>query len=616
MTAFRSGTKAMIFIILGSSIVLGIIAVFFTQAEVTRATASVMQEKENNLAALASRTELRLQDAAIILQLAAKQDEAGNVLYADSISEQFKGLSPDMDPSKRQIAKDLLSTYQDFETMAFILPNGDIYFVEPYAAQQNLPRLNFAYREWYQGIIASQSTHVGEVIISAATGHRVVPIAVAVFSPNDDTAMTGIFVGALDLDVTQQKLRENKLGTNEYILITDHKGSIVADSRIGKTDPSKLESALDLGGIGKALSGNIGSTTEMIDGTTTLIAYRPIKALGSNWAIVSLQPHSDAFKIVDTISSQSIMTIALIAVVSGTSGYFLYRAFQHNSTLTRRLEEMNEDLKHKTEKLQELDKEKEEFSAMITHELKTPLVPVIGYSELLLDGTLGELTPKQKEKAQVINNSATSLLRLISDLLDARKLELGKMKLDICDVSAKEIVEQCIDGLRLSAKSKEIDLNYSVQDNLEARCDSKRIQQVLYNLLTNAMKFVDPGIGRVEITVVRQTSSSNGDGRSALLFTVKDNGAGIPKDKQGNLFKKFYQADTSLGRKAGGTGLGLAISRGIVEAHGGKIWFESDGEDGKGSTFYFTLPEKGGQHNENGSRVDLMTTQVHPGAGN
>jgi signal transduction histidine kinase len=228
---------------------------------------------------------------------------------------------------------------------------------------------------------------------------------------------------------------------------------------------------------------------------------------------------------------------------------------------------------------------------MITHELKTPLVPVVGYSELLLDGTLGELTEKQKQKLDIIHESASSLSRLISDLLDARKLELGKMKLVISNSSVKEMIEQCLEGLRLSANSKGLTLSFSLEDNdLMLKCDYKRIQQVLYNLLTNALKFVPLQTGKIEVRAA-QCSPENNRGVTcgpSVLFTVKDNGAGIPKEKQHNLFKKFYQADTSLTRNVGGTGLGLAISKGIVEAHNGKIWFES--EEGKGSTFSFMIP--------------------------
>jgi len=128
-------------------------------------------------------------------------------------------------------------------------------------------------------------------------------------------------------------------------------------------------------------------------------------------------------------------------------------------------------------------------------------------------------------------------------------------------------------------------------NDLRLDCDPKRIQQVLYNLLTNAIKFTPQNSGKIEVSVKRVSNIEQTTGSSPqLLFSVKDNGLGIAKDKQQNLFKKFYQVDTSLTRNTGGTGLGLAISKGIIEAHNGKIWIESDGIDGEGSVFLFSLP--------------------------
>jgi len=260
---------------------------------------------------------------------------------------------------------------------------------------------------------------------------------------------------------------------------------------------------------------------------------------------------------------------------------------------TRELLKSNEELvkmaaeiTEQDKKLREVDVEKEEFSAMITHELKTPLVPVIGYSELLLDGTLGALNEKQKETVQIMNSSAVALSRLISDLLDVRKLELGKMKFEMRHASPEELIENCIRVLQPLAQAKHVTLvsrmNPKENAGLSVTCDAKRINQVLGNLVNNGIKFVSANTGKVEISVNKEENSGD------IIFSIKDNGAGIPKDKQQNIFKKFYQADTSMTRNAGGTGLGLAICKAIIDAHNGKIWFES--EPGVGTTFYFSLP--------------------------
>jgi len=256
---------------------------------------------------------------------------------------------------------------------------------------------------------------------------------------------------------------------------------------------------------------------------------------------------------------------------------------------TKMLEDTNAKLLQNEQKLQraheqliEADKAKGEFSAMISHELKTPLVPIRTYSELLLDGTLGELSEKQKEKLQILYDNAVRLSNLIQDILDIYKLELGKMKFNMQAVSVKEIIDVCVNAFMLTARGKGIALESVIQEDAKLKCDASRIIQVLNNLVSNAIKFVPQHTGRIEI-------SAGSDGNS-VVFSVKDNGIGIPKEKQENLFKKFYQVDTSLGRRVGGTGLGLAIAKGIVEAHNGKIWVES--EERKGSIFSFSIPEE------------------------
>jgi signal transduction histidine kinase len=404
-----------------------------------------------------------------------------------------------------------------------------------------------------------------------------------------------MWVGALDLTAVQEKLREAQLGEGESVIIVDHNGNTVADS--SQTDfASNLESSLGIDAVAKALQGEQGSENQMIAGTDIFVTYMPFTVGAHVWALVSTQPDGDAFAAVQRISLQSAATLVLLVIISAASGFFLYRSSRSNAKLARELEGKNEELsstnmslnvlngllERQKEKLSEVDKAKDEFSAMITHELKTPLVPIIGYTELLMDGSLGDLTQKQRDKIQIVHQSANSLLRLISDLLDARKLELGQMKFTIANnVSAEAIVKECVNSVLPLAEARGVALDYRAQD-AKLKCDQKRIDQVLHNLLTNAIKFVPEKTGRIEISVEK-----NQDGQ--IMFAVKDNGTGIPADKQQNMFKKFYQADTSMSRNAGGTGLGLTISKGIVEAHGGRIWFDS--QEGAGSTFYFTVPE-------------------------
>ncbi len=239
-------------------------------------------------------------------------------------------------------------------------------------------------------------------------------------------------------------------------------------------------------------------------------------------------------------------------------------------------------MKEKIEQSKEIDKAKDEFLAMITHELKTPLVPIQGYTELLLDGTLGQLTEEQKEKIRIVYSSSLSLSQLIQDLLDVRRLELNELKFSKVSVDVNQLVSDAILILAPGADKVGAKLKVQIQKPVKVTCDPDRIIQVLTNLVKNSLRFVPEKEGIIEVGVKQENSHA--------LFSVKDNGVGIPKTMQEGLFKKFYQVDTSARRKSEGSGLGLAICKGIVEGHGGKIYLDSDA--GKGATFYFTLPMK------------------------
>lgn len=265
-------------------------------------------------------------------------------------------------------------------------------------------------------------------------------------------------------------------------------------------------------------------------------------------------------------------------IARGIDGYANELAMKDNEA-SEHLQYVIADLEHQVEKLRQVDLAKKEFTSMITHELKAPLVPIQGYCQMFLDGALGDLTQEQREKIEIMYDSAVSLAQLIQDLLDVHKLELGKFRFGMGDASAKDLIDETIKRFKPIAEARNIRLAGRIEQELNLTCDPERILQVLNNLVSNALKFVPDHSGRIEIYARRDNDS--------LLFSVKDNGIGIPKDKQQNLFRKFYQVDTSL-QGTGGSGLGLAICKGIVEAHGGRIWVESEG--GKGSAFCFSIP--------------------------
>ncbi|MFZ0183732.1 MAG: HAMP domain-containing sensor histidine kinase, partial [Nitrosotalea sp.] len=217
----------------------------------------------------------------------------------------------------------------------------------------------------------------------------------------------------------------------------------------------------------------------------------------------------------------------------------------------------------------------------ITHELKTPLAPIKGYADILLSEALGPLNSTQKERLEIIRSSSNSLLKLISDILDSQKIELGQLVLHKEIQSLSQIITESIDRMKPSAEKKEITISTDLMSALFCYCDKIRIQQVLTNLITNALDFIPKQTGTILIKSYRE------DGMAKIL--VKDNGIGIAKSDLEQIFVKFYQVDTKATREHGGTGLGLSVCKGIIDNHGGKIWADSEGM-GKGTSVHILLP--------------------------
>ncbi len=242
---------------------------------------------------------------------------------------------------------------------------------------------------------------------------------------------------------------------------------------------------------------------------------------------------------------------------------------------------MSDTIKEKEEEAKKTDIAKDEFLAMITHELKTPLVPIQGYADILLSEHLGKLTAKQKERISIIKNSSETLLGIISDLLDAQKLELGQLRMKKEIGNINETICSSVNALLPEAERNNVELTSNIKD-MEISHDPERIKQVITNLIKNSLTAVSPGSGKIEVTMEESPTE--------IKINVKDNGIGIPVDKQKDLFKKFYQVDATLTRETGGSGLGLAICKGIIDNHGGEISVTSS--PNQGSTFSLTIPKE------------------------
>lgn len=233
-------------------------------------------------------------------------------------------------------------------------------------------------------------------------------------------------------------------------------------------------------------------------------------------------------------------------------------------------------------RLEMLDHVKDEFISMVSHDLRGPVGSMVMTTDLLLRGTQGPLTEKQTRSLKLIKDSGRKLVAFVSNVLDAAKIKAGKLELARQELKAQELLAGIVELFALTASAKGITLEQTAPADLPAVfADREKLEQVVNNLLGNAMKFT-PDQGRVTL------SAKPEDG--FVRFSVTDTGHGISPENAAKLFKPFAQVDLAKQReiKAVGTGLGLSICKTIVEAHGGKIWVES--ELGKGTCFYFTIP--------------------------
>jgi len=249
-------------------------------------------------------------------------------------------------------------------------------------------------------------------------------------------------------------------------------------------------------------------------------------------------------------------------------------------SLASNLNRMNDELRRLYEELETVSRHKSEFVANMSHELRTPLNAIIGFSELLQEQMPGELNEQQLGYVDDVLDAGRHLLSLINDILDLSKVEAGRMELDLADVSLRHALESGLTMHAERAARTGIALGLKLDpEEITIRADERKLRQVVFNVLANAVKFTPAG-GRVDVSA----EMTNG----VVEVAVADTGPGIAPEDQELIFEEFQQARGDPGKRQEGTGLGLPLSRKFVELHGGRLWVES--VQGEGSTFRFTLP--------------------------
>jgi len=238
------------------------------------------------------------------------------------------------------------------------------------------------------------------------------------------------------------------------------------------------------------------------------------------------------------------------------------------------------ELERKNQELEKLDKLKDEFLSNTSHELKTPLNGIIGIADSMIDGATGKLPKESIKNLKMISDSGNRLSNLVNDILDFSKLKNHEIVIQKKSVDIKSLADMVLLLSRHLLNGKNIELVNDIPENAPTILgDDNRLQQILLNLIGNAVKFTDSG----EVKI-----STQGISDTELTIIISDTGIGIPQEKFDSIFQSFEQVDSSIARQYGGTGLGLSITKTLIELHGGKIWLESD--LGKGSRFFFTLP--------------------------
>ena len=275
----------------------------------------IINYKKNVVKLVADIVRNRLHDAVNILEITSREPAVQNVSFANNISKIHMGISENLDVEKRKVAQKILSRDKDFGSIYFTLPNGNIYIGEPYSDQKQLPRLNYADREWYKGVTSTNNTYISSVFISASIHVPAIAVAVPVYSDNvginnNNTGITsnsphtlvGYWVGILDLASVQENINELYLDRGERLIVVDQNGTSIVDSNSkikdnstinspfsSKTNSQQLKSFAHLQSFKNALKGTAGTKIEIVNGVKILSIHMPIEIGGRNWAVILIR---------------------------------------------------------------------------------------------------------------------------------------------------------------------------------------------------------------------------------------------------------------------------------------------------------------------------------------
>lgn len=283
--------------------------------------------------------------------------------------------------------------------------------------------------------------------------------------------------------------------------------------------------------------------------------------------------NDEDLKTLEVVASQSAIAIKNAQLYDETKRF--------SQTLQAEVDRQTKELKKANEELQRLDRAKSDFISIASHQLRTPLTAIKGFTSMILEGSYGALSDVLRDKLEKIFDSAERLIKLVNDLLDLSHMEGGKMEFNFAKVDFDAMVKSVVEELEPNAVKKNLKFSWKTPDKeFWVKADEQKLRQVVMNLIDNAIKYTQAG--SVEVLLERQ-----GDN---IVMAVKDTGIGLRPGEAEHLFQKFVRGSEASHYHTEGAGVGLYVARQLIEAHNGEVWVESKGE-GQGATFFIKLPE-------------------------
>lgn len=493
-------------------------------------------------------------------------------------------------------------------------------------AKTGTKKLENVSKIWSFQIAKEGEEIISDILLDSQTSKPIQTITIPII---EDKKVVGVLSAKIDFERMMFSIKNIDVGKNGSLFVVASNGRVIVHTYMEKLSDLNLSKSPVVEAV---LNGERGVLKGYIDelGHQVVGSYVPIWELG--WGVVIQRTLTDIGTEVEQVRNTIFMAIIISVLSAILAGWLMSKiitkpigllanasekvaqgdldtlvnvkssneigvlAFSFNQMVVslrksrneleqwgkemeKRVEKRTEELEHANLKLQELDHLKSLFIASMSHELRTPLNSIIGFTGIILQGMSGEINSEQEKQLTLVKNSANHLLALINDIIDISKIEAGKVEITIEEFDLSVLARETMDSFAVVVDKKGLELSLTTPPTLIIKSDKRRIEQVLVNFVSNAVKFTN--IGEIEIKIVKKDKM--------VEMSVRDNGIGIKKENMNKLFKTFSRIPIK-DRTIEGTGLGLYLSKKIIDLLGGEIKAES--KFGKGSIFTLALPLK------------------------